>query len=175
MTTTVWFAHGKESGPWGRKITALARVARERGCAVESPDYRFTQDPDARVEHLLSLNPGGAGRLVLVGSSMGGYVSAVASRYLSPAGLWLLAPAVDMPGYPADTAPGADLVEVIHGWNDALISYWQVVDWSHRHGARLTLVPAGHTLSEQLPLLVRRFDAFLAELADNGAPAPPDA
>jgi hypothetical protein len=32
------FSHGKESGPWGRKITAMAALARELGLGVESID-----------------------------------------------------------------------------------------------------------------------------------------
>ena len=36
-------------------------------------------------------------RLILVGSSMGGYVSTVASVSLKPAGLFLMAPAFYMP------------------------------------------------------------------------------
>ena len=31
---TVVFSHGKESGPWGSKITAMAAVVRELGAAV---------------------------------------------------------------------------------------------------------------------------------------------
>ncbi|MCP1673245.1 pimeloyl-ACP methyl ester carboxylesterase [Natronocella acetinitrilica] len=164
MTGTIYFAHGKESGPWGRKITALAAVARDRGWQVESPDYQFSHDPDERVAHLLSLDPGGSGPLVLVGSSMGGYVSAVASASLKPAGLWLMAPAFGIPGYEADTTPHAGLVEVIHGWGDELIPYHKAIAWSHRHGARLTLLPDGHTLNQQIPALERLFNGFLQEL-----------
>ena len=63
----VWFAHGLDGVPWGRKITALAAVARQRGLEVESPDYGFTRDPDARVRHLLSQNPPEGDELILVG------------------------------------------------------------------------------------------------------------
>ncbi|MGH8540495.1 MAG: alpha/beta hydrolase, partial [Stenotrophobium sp.] len=38
----VCFAHGKESGPWGTKITHLAEVARGHGYEVMSPDYSHT-------------------------------------------------------------------------------------------------------------------------------------
>ena len=31
MSNTVVFSHGKESGPWGKKITAMAAVVREPG------------------------------------------------------------------------------------------------------------------------------------------------
>lgn len=160
----VYFAHGKESGPWGRKIQALAAVARDCGFAVESPDYTFTHDPDARVRHLLSLAPR-AECLVLVGSSMGGYVSAVASRTLSPAGLFLLAPAVYMPGYDADPAIRAGLVEVVHGWNDDVIPVDNAIHLARHYRARLHLLDSEHTLNDQIPYLELLFRQFLGEIA----------
>src|ERR1700710_3032760 len=42
---TVVFSHGKESGPWGSKITAMAAVARGLDLEVESVDYRGMEDP----------------------------------------------------------------------------------------------------------------------------------
>ncbi len=164
MAATIYFAHGKESGPWGRKISALAAVADARGYVVESPDYRFTMDPDQRVAHLLELQPQRQGPLILAGSSMGGYVSAVASGSLRPAGLWLMAPAVDVPGYDADTTPLADVVEVVHGWRDDIIPCDLVIAWSRRNAARLTLLDSGHTLNDHVSWLQRRFAAFLEEL-----------
>ena len=53
----VCFAHGKESGPWGTKITYLAAIARTRGFAVESPDYSHTHDPRRRLAQLLDQPP----------------------------------------------------------------------------------------------------------------------
>ena len=56
----VVFSHGKESGPWGSKITAMADVARSLGMAVESVDYRGIADPAARVEKLVAAKADGA-------------------------------------------------------------------------------------------------------------------
>ena len=50
---TVCFSHGKESGPWGTKIEALAEVARTSGWGVESLDYQGMADPDQRVAALV--------------------------------------------------------------------------------------------------------------------------
>src|ERR1700692_2202709 len=36
---TVVFSHGKESGPWGSKITAMAAAGRDMGGAVGSGGY----------------------------------------------------------------------------------------------------------------------------------------
>src|SRR5690554_5830317 len=95
----VCFAHGKESGPWGTKITRLARIAEKAGWQVMSPDFTDSTDPEARVEKLLTTLATPPRPLLLVGSSMGGYVVTVASEILRPAGLFLMAPAFYLPGY----------------------------------------------------------------------------
>src|SRR5512137_987689 len=100
MSATVCFCHGRESGPWGTKIRRLARVAEQFGCRVVSPDDRDTWDPGERVRRLVRLAADLPRPLILVGSSMGGYVVAAAATELQPLGLFLLAPAVGLPGYP---------------------------------------------------------------------------
>ena len=45
----VVFSHGKESGPWGTKILALADIARASGWRVESVDYRGLESVDDRL------------------------------------------------------------------------------------------------------------------------------
>src|SRR5260370_16602583 len=102
---TVVFANGKESGPWGSKITAMAAVVRDLRWAVESIDYRGLDDPGARVRKLIGLGKDLKGPLVLVGSSMGGHVSAAAASELGARGLFLLAPAFYMAGFGKETAP----------------------------------------------------------------------
>ena len=79
----VVFSHGKESGPWGSKIKALAAVAKAAGAQVLSNNYRegeggqqFDQDapgePERRVAQLRATPLPPHSQLVLVGSSMGG-------------------------------------------------------------------------------------------------------
>ena len=84
----VYFSHGKESGPWGTKIKALAAIAKEHGCKVESVDYTDLASPDARVSRLIELLGSEIDKYVLVGSSMGGYVSlvAAAAKSVTPQG-----------------------------------------------------------------------------------------
>ena len=161
-TDTVYFAHGKESGPWGTKISAMAELARTKGWATESPDYRFSHDPKTRAAYLLELAPDSEhGNLVLVGSSMGGYVSAAASHRLRPRGLFLLAPALDIPGYELTTPICADLIEVVHGWRDEVIPYAYSVRFAHRCRAALHLLDADHGLTEQLAEICALFEHFL--------------
>src|SRR5271154_5065555 len=95
---SVVFSHGKESGPWGSKITAMAAVVRDLGLAVESIDYRGLDDPGDRGRKLIDSVGERKDRVVLVGSSMGGHVSAAAATRVGARGLFLLAPAFYMAG-----------------------------------------------------------------------------
>jgi len=95
----VIFSHGKESGPWGSKIQRLADAASSLGFEVESLDYTGIDDLDERAKILENRMALEANPVVLVGSSMGGYVSTVVAMNRPIAGLFLLAPALYMPGY----------------------------------------------------------------------------
>lgn len=53
MHGLVHFIHGKESGPSGGKIAALATVARSRQWNVASLDYSHTMHPTVRLTLLL--------------------------------------------------------------------------------------------------------------------------
>ncbi|MDO9451490.1 MAG: alpha/beta hydrolase [Stagnimonas sp.] len=160
-THLVVFAHGKESGPWGTKITQLAEVAKRRGYAVLSPDYSFTLDPQARVAHLLQLAPRAEQTLVLVGSSMGGYVSAMACAALNPTALFLMAPALYFPGWDEEPEGIPALTSVVHGWQDDIVPPERGQRFATRYRAALHLIDSGHTLNDQLPLLCLLFDDLL--------------
>ena len=161
----VYFAHGKESGPWGTKISALAAIAKKRGCRVESPDYSFTMNADERAAHLLSLSPQTKGRLILVGSSMGGYISTAASSTLNPAGLFLLAPAFFIPGYQQQSpAPCAAQTAIVHGWNDEVVPVDNSIRFAREHRVRLHLLDGDHRLTGCLPQIERLFSLFLDEV-----------
>lgn len=164
MDKLVVFAHGMESGPWGTKIKALASVAERCGYAVESIDYSGMMDPDERVAKLLSINPS-AEKLVLVGSSLGSYVSTVASAHLQVNGLFLLAPAFYMPiGREQDPKPVANLTRVIHGWQDEVIPVENAVKFAKKHSVELELYSADHRLIDVLPHIETSFEQFLYRL-----------
>lgn len=55
---TVYFNHGKESGPWGSKISKLAEVAHKRGFDVESIDYQDLPDAGRESNDCSSPRPG---------------------------------------------------------------------------------------------------------------------
>jgi len=164
MNGAVYFNHGKESGPWGDKITRLADVARGRGFDVESLDYSG-MDAEARVGKLLDSDARAARPLILVGSSLGSYVAAVASASLQPRGLFLLAPAFYLPDFAVqEPVPHADFVTLVHGWNDELIPFENSIRYARKFKAALHLVESDHRLSSQLPLIALLFEAFLAQV-----------
>jgi alpha/beta superfamily hydrolase len=159
------FAHGKESGPWGRKITHLAGAAEQRGFAVLSPDYSHTHDPQARIAQLIALKPQ-ARRLVLAGSSMGGYVSAMACAALKPRALLLIAPALyfPRPGWDGEPEGIPKLCAVVHGWHDDIVPLAQAQRFAQKHSAALHVLDSGHTLNDQLDMLALLLDRMLVEV-----------
>lgn len=158
----VHFMHGKESGPGGRKIAALAAVARARAWSVESLDYSHTTDPGLRLAQLLDACVNIHGLLLLVGSSMGGWVAAEAAARLNARGVFLLAPAVYIPGYPSqDPEVPAERTEIVHGWDDDIIPCDNAIRFARERRCTLHLVQGDHRLNARIPLLRQLFDAFL--------------
>jgi pimeloyl-ACP methyl ester carboxylesterase len=164
--TTVVFSHGKESGPWGSKITAMAALVRELGMAVESVDYRGMDDPGARVAKLIAAGAQLKGPLVLVGSSMGGHVSAAAASRLQPKGLYLLAPAFYMAGYEEYTPQQVSCPTVIvHGWHDDIVPVANSIRWAREHRAALHLLDSDHRLQDQIDAIVQLLRDFLGTVS----------
>lgn len=162
MKPLVLFAHGKESGPWGSKIKHLALIAEKHGAKVLSPDYSDLPEPDARVQRLLSLPLLPHEGLVMVGSSMGGYVSTLASQILKPAGLFLMAPAFYLPGY-RDQAPvsGAARTSVVLGWRDEVVPVEHGLRFAREQRAELHVLDGDHRLNEVLDDVGFFFEHFL--------------
>ncbi|MDP9008018.1 MAG: alpha/beta fold hydrolase [Pseudomonadota bacterium] len=162
---TVVFSHGKESGPWGSKITAMAAVVRDLNLGVESVDYRGMDDPGRRVEKLLEAGAELEGPLVLVGSSMGGHVSAAAAAPLCARALFLLAPAFYMPGLEKYTPQDVVVPTVIvHGWHDDVVPVENSIRWSREHRATLHVLDSDHRLEDQIGPICVLLRAFLGAL-----------
>jgi alpha/beta superfamily hydrolase len=157
----VHFVHGKESGPWGMKIQRLAIVADRRGYAVESLDYSGIDDPLQRANKLVEAQPL-VSDLILVGSSMGGYVATVAAKVLAPKGLFLMAPAFFMPGYESeDLKPNAKHTTIVHGWRDEIIPPHNSFLFAEQHEVQLQIINGDHRLDDQIDLIQIIFDFFL--------------
>jgi alpha/beta superfamily hydrolase len=159
----VIFSHGKESGPWGSKIKAMADLAESRGCEVDSIDYTdLVDEPDARAERLIAVLQQETGPVILVGSSMGGYVAMVASEQCAVQGLFLLAPALQMPGYERQSyASKAKRIEIVHGWGDDVIPPEHSIEYARQADCSLHLISGDHRLNSSLDTVLELFGLFL--------------
>ena len=166
----VIFSHGKESGPWGSKIRRLADIAKAKNCEVDSIDYTGLMDPDQRVELLeMAIQKETSQPICLVGSSMGGYVSTVASSRFECAGLFLLAPALFIEGYGHQTySSKARTVSIVHGWDDDIIPVENSFRFAQTMKCSLHLIAGDHRLNSSIDEVATLFDNFLATVtAEN--------
>lgn len=159
----VIFSHGKESGPWGSKIKRLANVAKEYGCSVDSIDYTDLANPDLRVKRLLGVLNGIDDDFILVGSSMGGYVSLVASAHVNAKGVFLLAPALYMQSYDRQDYSVKTNVEIVHGWSDDIIPPENSIRFAKANGCALHLISGDHRLNSSIDAVESLFKQFLNE------------
>ncbi|NTV13142.1 MAG: alpha/beta hydrolase [Desulfobulbaceae bacterium] len=162
------FSHGQESGPWGSKIKRLADVAVEYGLGVESVDYRGIIDPDLRVARLLAVIKEVKDEVILVGSSMGGYVSLVASSHVDAKGIFLLAPALYMDGYEKQTYRTSHRhLEIVHGWSDEVVPCQNSIRFAQGANVALHLIPGDHRLNSSIEMVEGLFRSFLTEVVDQ--------
>jgi len=161
----VVFSHGQEAGPWGRKISALAEVARAEGYDAHSVDYRGLEEPRARVAKLVDFCKELGGDLVLVGSSLGGYVAVASASLLHARGVFLMAPALYVQGLPELRAGVLDCpATVVHGWRDDVVPFEHSVRFAQTYKAALHLLESDHRLHNQLRVIQYLFEYFLIAL-----------
>jgi pimeloyl-ACP methyl ester carboxylesterase len=161
----VVFSHGKDSGPWGKKITALADIARSEGYEVESVDYRGIETVRGRIDKLIEVCKKLSGDLVLVGSSLGGYVTVAAASLLHARGAFVMAPALYVDGLPPLRERLLDCpAAIVHGWHDKIVPFEDSLRFAREYGAALHLVDADHELHQQLRLIKYLFEYFLINL-----------
>ena len=164
-THTIVFSHGKDGEPWGPKIVAMADVARRHALQVESLDYRGMNDPAARVAKALEFCHSLTEPVILVGSSLGGHVSAVVSARVRTRGMFLLAPAFFMKGFEQFTpTPAPCPIEIVHGWNDTVVPVDNSIKFARLHRASLHLLDSDHRLTNSLGTICELLDAFLGRL-----------
>jgi pimeloyl-ACP methyl ester carboxylesterase len=160
----VVFSHGKDSEPWGHKILALAEVARAQGYAVESVDYRGIDSVSDRLERLIATCRAFPHAPILVGSSLGGFLSVAASVPVEARALFLMAPAFDLPGLPATPPVASCPTVVVHGWRDDVVPVGKALAFAQAQQATTYLVADDHRLHASLPRIARWFDDLLLTL-----------
>jgi predicted alpha/beta-hydrolase family hydrolase len=168
-------SHGFESGPDATKVTALADAAEKLGWTTERPDYTDLDarrdisqvgDVQARLQRLVGIAGAAVARggpVVLGGSSLGAYVSAIASLQVPTRGLFLMVPPLRMGPMPALDA--ADVpVSVVHAWHDELIPVAGVIEWARARSARLLLLDDNHRLGAHVETTALAFSELLRGL-----------
>lgn len=163
--TQVYFFHGAFSSPQSTKIQYLKRLAEARRFSIIIPDQSAITSPDDRVQQMLQYDFPQDDELVLVGSSMGGYVATVLSAHVKPKGLFLMAPAVFMDNYQNhDLVPHAQQVSIVHGWHDDVIPLPNVLHFAEQNNADLHILDGKHNLRENISTIGVIFDHFLNDL-----------
>jgi alpha/beta superfamily hydrolase len=161
----VYFSHGKESGPWGTKIKRLSTIAEDMDYVVESIDYTDLMNPDLRVERLLEVLAREDDGFVLVGSSMGGYVSLVASGEVDAEAVFLMAPALYIANYKRwDYHSRCSHIEIVHGWSDQVIPPENSIKYAREADCALHLISGDHALNGSLKIVAGLFEGFLQSL-----------
>ncbi|BBM87610.1 YqiA/YcfP family alpha/beta fold hydrolase [Candidatus Uabimicrobium amorphum] len=164
MSSIVYFAHGKESGPWGSKISRLAEISKEYSYAVESPDYTFSKNGDERTQHFLqNVYKDTYENVVLVGSSMGGYVATVAAQTIKPTALFLMAPALYMPNYfqKQTYSPQTAHISIVHGWHDDIVPVDNSIRFARKHHCALHVLDSDHRLISAIDQIAQLYRNFL--------------
>ncbi|MCD0257704.1 alpha/beta fold hydrolase [Xanthomonas melonis] len=167
-------AHGFESGPAARKVSALAEVAERLGWTHERPDFTDLDaqrdisrlgDVRGRLQRLLQIARAAAdkGPLVLVGSSLGAYIAAQVSLQVPVRGLFLMVPPTTMGPLPALDAAQVP-ISIVHAWRDALIPAADVIAWAQARCARLLLVDDEHDLAAHVDVSACAFAELLGSL-----------
>jgi len=164
-TGTIVFSHGKDGEPWGPKIVAMAQVARRHGLEVESIDYRGMDDPAARVAKALERCRALAAPPILVGSSLGGHVSAAVSAQAPTRAMFLLAPAFFMPGFEQYTpTPARCPIAIVHGWNDTVVPVENSIRFARMHKTALHVLDSDHRLTDSIAEICELLNGFLARV-----------
>lgn len=173
MRGQIILSHGSDSSPDATKVSMLAALAESLGWRTQRPDY---STDDAR-GHAGSVAPR-IGRLratvealdappLLVGSSMGAFVSGLVSLDVPVAGLLLLATPSEIPGYTraVDLCEGVPTL-LIHGWRDEVCPLAGVHALAARRRLPLLMLDDDHRLGSSMDAIAAEFLRMLDQLAD---------
>ena len=161
-------SHGLESGPDATKVSALARVSQSLGFDSVRPDFRDldagrdVRRIDERIARIRQNVPHGRS-VILAGSSMGAFTSALASREVACVGLFLIALPVAIPGYLRDFGAARVPTALVHGWGDELCPVDEAIAFARRRGDAITLVPDDHRLGAHVDFVAEQFRLFLGQ------------
>jgi len=173
MRSQVILSHGSDSSPQATKVSALAALAESLGWTTQRPDYR---DDDARGQ-VASVSPRIA-RLratiealsappLLVGSSMGAFVSALVSLDVPVAGLLLLATPGAIPGYLRSLNMRRGMpTMLVHGWRDDVCPVAAAQEYAARYRVPLLVLDDDHRLGSSMDFITLQFRLLLDQVSN---------
>jgi len=175
MRGQIILSHGSDSGPDATKISMLAALAESMGWRTQRPDYR---DDDSRglagavaprIARLRATIEELAAPPLLVGSSMGAFVSGLVSMDAPVAGLLLLATPVAIPGHARtfELRRGVPTL-LIHGWRDATCPLAGVQAFSAQRRLPLLILDDDHRLGSSIDMIAAQLRHMLDLMAKAG-------
>ncbi|MEO7148488.1 MAG: alpha/beta hydrolase [Rhodanobacteraceae bacterium] len=171
MAGEMILSHGSDSGPDATKVSALATVAEQLGWRTQRPDYReedalgYAGSVPPRVTRLTAAMKDAQRPLVLVGSSMGAFVSGLASLQAPCDALFLIALPMAIPRWSASFDMARVPAMLVHGYNDQLCPPMAAAAFARARGMPMLLLPDDHRLADHVETIAAQFRLFLERLS----------
>lgn len=148
------------------KMRCLAGVVEKKGIKYTLPDWSdVVSEPNSRVKLLMESRVWDFEYVVLVGSSLGGYVSAIAAERREVEGLFLLVPILsEKKGEINFPQPKSKESVIVHALDDEYTDSKMMIDFGRASEANLHFVPGGHSLEMHLDFVAREFESFLERI-----------
>jgi predicted alpha/beta-hydrolase family hydrolase len=173
MRGQIILSHGSDSGPGASKVSALAALAESLGWRTQRPDYRADDarghagSVAPRIARLRAIIESLDAPPLLVGSSMGAFVSGLVSLDVPVAGLLLLATPSAIPGCAREFDLRSDVPTcLIHGWRDDVCPLAGVHAFAAQRRLPLLVLDDDHRLGSSMDAIAAQFRLMLERLAD---------
>jgi pimeloyl-ACP methyl ester carboxylesterase len=173
MAGHIILSHGSDSGPDATKVSVLAALASAIGWTCERPDYRqddllgHAGSVLPRLERLRAAIDASPSRPVLVGSSMGAFVSSLVSLDRPVAGLFLMALPVEIPGFDKGLDLARDVPSfLVHGYDDDVCPADRALGFAAGAGMPTMLLADDHRLSAHVEAIAGQFLLFLEQFGE---------
>jgi predicted alpha/beta-hydrolase family hydrolase len=173
MRGQIILSHGSDTGPDAAKVSTLAALAESLGWHTQRPDYREDDQRGhagsvaPRVARLRAIIDALDAPPVLVGSSMGAFVSGLVSLDVPVSGLLLLATPSAIPGHAHefDLRAGVPTM-LIHGWCDDVCPLAGVHAFAAQRKLPLLVLDDDHRLGANMDAIAAQFRLLLDHVAD---------
>ncbi len=172
MCGQIILSHGSDSGPDATKVSVLAALAETLGWRTQRPDYRaddargYAGSVAPRIARLRATVEALDAPPLLVGSSMGAFVSGLVSLDVPVAGLLLLATPSAIPGQVRAFDLRHDVPTLlIHGWRDETCPLAGTHAFAAQRHLPLLVLDDDHRLGASMDAIAGQFRLLLDQLA----------